>query len=70
MCVKYDIQTIIEESGVWSGTGSKVYTYYNTSLDIIVKHHSEIMTQLGVESLEKQQDFLELYLIPKICKPP
>ncbi len=71
MCAKkYYIQTLIDELGVVSGNASKTYVYENTTLDIIVKLHSEKMTQLWVEVSEKQQDLPKLYWIPKMYKTP
>ncbi len=69
-CRKYYIQTLIDELGVFSDTPSKTYAYDNTTLDIIVKLHLEIMTQLWVEVSEKQQDLAKLYWIPKMHKAP
>ncbi len=70
VCKKYYIQILIDELGVVSGNASKTYVYENTSLDIIVKLHSEKMTQLWVEVSEKQQDLPKLYWIPKMYKSP
>ena len=71
VCKKYYIDTLVKELGINNvNINNPTYIPIDDSFEAIVKSHSQIISSVGLEMSEEDQNLPYLYWTPKLHKSP
>ena len=71
VCKKYYIDTLVKELGINNvNINNPTYIPTDDSSETIVKSHNQLITSVGLEMSEEDQNLPYLYWTPKLHKPP
>ena len=71
VCKKYYIDTLVKELGINNvNISNPTYIPIDDSFETIVKSHNQLITSVGLEMSEEDQNLPYLYWTPKLHKSP